>query len=359
MAAASQERQQLQADLSNQERQLEGSRQLVLKMLGEASTLKNQLAQIETQLAGMTRDSERLARDEKNATGELVRLEEIKGEISTKLSTRQMQLQSLGDQRKDVEAALTDHKQQAFDARKVLEEARQEASRLKARKDSLEEIINHRAYTTESVKRLFKAIDKGQASDLKPVGVLADFVEVDTQFEKATEEFLHEELEYVVVKTWTEAQQGVELMRGDLDGRATFLVHPNPETDFHRGAVAMPTVGPETGIIARLSDVLRLTNGLTYAPADLLPRLSRCFLTENREAAQRLALQYPDIYFLLPDGVCYHGYAVSGGKKTSSGPLALKRELREITIQSEKRERDLLETQVRVQRLDAHIHKLS
>ena len=54
-----------------------------------------------------------------------------------------------------------------------------------------------------------------------------------------------------------------------------------------------------------------------------------------------------------------HGYAVSGGKKTSSGPLALKRELREITIQSEKRERDLLETQVRVQRLDAHIHKLS
>jgi len=359
LAAASQERQQLQADLSNQERQLEGSRQLVLKMLGEASTLKNQLAQIETQLAGMTRDSERLARDEKNATGELSRLEEIKGEISTKLSTRQMQLQSLGDQRQEVDAALTDHKQQAGDARKLLEQARQEASRLKARKDSLEEIINHRAYTTESVKRLFKAIDKGQASDLKPVGVLADFVEVDTQFEKATEEFLHEELEYVVVKTWPEAQQGVELMRGDLDGRATFLVHPNPETDFHRGAVAMPSVGPETGIIARLSDVLRLTNGLTHAPADLLPRLSRCFLTENREAAQRLALQYPDIYFLLPDGVCYHGYAVSGGKKTSSGPLALKRELREITIQSENRERDLMETQVRVQRLDAHIQKLS
>ena len=359
LAAASQERQQLQADLSNQERTLEGSRQLVLKLLGEASTLKNQLAQVETQLSGMTRDSERLARDEKTATGELERLEVIKTEISTKLSTRQMQLQSLGDQRKEVEAALTDHKQQAGEARKQLEQARQEASRLKARRDSLEDIISHRAYTTESVKRLFNAIDKGQASDLKPVGVLADFVEVDTQFEKATEEFLHEELEYVVVKTWPEAQQGVELMRGDLDGRATFLVHPDPSNDFHRGTVAMPSVGPETGIIARLSDVLRLTNGLTHAPADLLPRLSRCFLTENREAAQRLALQYPDIYFLLPDGVCYHGYAVSGGKKTSSGPLALKRELREITVQCENRERTLMETQVRVQRLEAHIHTLS
>jgi chromosome segregation protein len=359
LAEATQERQQLQADLSNQERSLEGSRQLVLKMLGEASTLKNQLAQIETHLAGMTRDTERLARDEKSATGELERLEEIKSEISTKLSTRQMQLQSLGDQRKEVEAALADHKQQASEARKQLEEARQEASRLKARKDSLEEIILHRAYTTESVKRLFKAIDKGQASDLKPVGVLADFVEVDTQFEKATEEFLHEELEYVVVHTFPEAQQGVDLMRGDLDGRATFLVHPDPDHDFHRGAVAMPSVGPETGIIARLSDVLRLTNGLTHAPADLLPRLSRCFLTENREAAQRLALQYPDIYFLLPDGVCYHGYAVSGGKKTSSGPLALKRELREITVQCENRERTLMETQVRVERLETQIQRLS
>ena len=359
LAQMTQERQQLQTDLSNQERSLETSRQLVLKMLGESSGLKNQLAQIETQVAGMLRDSERLLRDEKTATAELERLEEIKTEISTKLSTRQMQLQSLGDQRKEVEAALADHKQQAGEARKQLDEARQEASRLKARKDSLEEVIQHRAYTTESVKRLFKAIDQGAASDLKPVGVLADFVEVEPQFEKATEEFLHEELEYVVVKTWPEAQQGVELMRGDLDGRATFLVHPDPERDFHRGAVAMPTVGPETGIIARLSDMMKLTNGLTHAPADLLPRLSRCFLTENREAAQRLALQYPDIYFLLPDGVCYHGYAVSGGKKTSSGPLALKRELREVIGQCENRERVVMETQVRVQRLEAQIQKLS
>jgi chromosome segregation protein len=51
------------------------------------------------------------------------------------------------------------------------------------------------------------------------------------------------------------------------------------------------------------------SNGLTNAPAALLPRLARCFLAEDRAAAQRLALQYPDLYFLLPDGVCYHGHA--------------------------------------------------
>ena len=57
------------------------------------------------------------------------------------------------------------------------------------------------------MKRLFTAVEQGQAQDLKPPGVLADFVEVDTAFEKAAEEFLHEELEYVVVKDWSQADR--------------------------------------------------------------------------------------------------------------------------------------------------------
>ena len=61
-------------------------------------------------------------------------------------------------------------------------------------------MLAHRTYTTESVKRLFAAVEKGKASGVNPLGVLADFVEVDPQFEKPAEEFLHEELEYVVVR---------------------------------------------------------------------------------------------------------------------------------------------------------------
>ena len=66
--------------------------------------------------------------------------------------------------------------------------------------------------------------------------MLADFVEVEPAFEKATEDFLHEELEYVVVQNWSEAERGIDLMRTDLDGRATFLVHPEPEDRWAAGA---------------------------------------------------------------------------------------------------------------------------
>src|SRR5262249_16778349 len=161
--------------------------------------------------------------------------------------------------------------------------------------------------TTESVKRLFTAIEQGQADGFKPAGVLADFVEVtDTFWEKACETFLHEELEFVVVGGWEEAERGVELMFAESDGRATFLVHPEGE--------AVPSNLPdlifEPGVPGRLNSTMRLTNGLAAAPEHLLPRLERCFLATDRASAQRLAIQHPDCYFLLPDGVSYHGYAV-------------------------------------------------
>ena len=71
--------------------------------------------------------------------------------------------------------------------------------------------------------------------DFRPAGVLADFIEVEPAYEKATEDFLHEELEYVVVQNWNEAERGIDIMRTDLDGRATFLVHPEPDESLGRG----------------------------------------------------------------------------------------------------------------------------
>ncbi len=97
---------------------------------------------------------------------------------------------------------------QLGDLRHSVERLRGEYSRVKARQDSLQEVIQHRSYTTETVKRLFSAVERGKSHDVKPVGVLADFLEVDPQLEKATEEFLHEELEYVVVHDWAEASAG-------------------------------------------------------------------------------------------------------------------------------------------------------
>jgi chromosome segregation protein len=354
----SRERDRAQAELRNRESAIEMARQMVLRLLGESSTIKNQLGQMEAYLGSLERDRGRLAKEEQMAAAEVARLESRKAELSEALSSRQMELESTAERKRRVEADLAGRKTALAETRKAHDEMRAEASRLKARKDSLEEILSHHAYTTESVKGLFTACEHGQVSELSPLGVLADFVEVETSYEKAAESFLHDELEYVLVKNWAQAETGIDVMRTDLDGRVTFLVHPEPGDAMAGSAAAEPAIGPETGIVSRLSEVLRMTNGLTRAPAALLPRLLRCFIADDRGSAQRLARQYPDYYFLTSDGVCYHGHAVSGGRQTGSGPLALKRELRELTAQSAARQTALDQAAARLETLDRELHTL-
>ncbi|MGE5568243.1 MAG: chromosome segregation protein SMC [Rhodospirillales bacterium] len=357
LEAKARERDALQASLGERERGLESSRQAVLRLLGEASALRNQLAQIDAYMAALDRDAAKTQKEEQTASADIEWLTASKNELTAKRSARQMELESTADQRRRVESELAARKKELGEARRELEAARAEFSRLKARRDSLEEILSHRAYTTDSVKRLFGAIERGQASELRPLGVLADFVEVEPAYEKAAEEFLHDELEYIVVQDWQQAECGIEVMRSSLEGRATFLVHPEQGTEPAAARPAEPPEGTE-GIAARLSQVLRLTNGFSNTALECLPRVSRCFVVNDRAAAQRLARQYPDLYFLLPDGVCYHGHAVSGGKKTSSGPLALKRELRETMALVQARQKVLDETAARIQNLEREIARL-
>jgi chromosome segregation protein len=346
MQEKNQQREQLQAKLREREKAIESGRQAILRLLGESSTLKNQLTQIDSYLAGTEREAARATKEEQTASAELERLGATRQSLSEAMSQRQLELEAVTGEKRRTEEELVNRKQSAGELRRSLETLRQETSQLRARKQSLEEVLAHRTYTTESVKRLFAALDQGAVEDFRPLGVLADFVEVDPSFEKCVEEFLHDELEYVVVQDWVHANRGVDFLRSDLDGRATFLVHPEPETNGNL-RLPEPTIGPETGIVARLTDALKLTNGLKDRAADLLPRVSLCFVAEDREAARRLASAYPHLYFLLQDGLCYHGQTLSGGRKTASGPLALKREAREVglTLQAKQQQLDEVVTQ--------------
>jgi chromosome segregation protein len=357
MVEINQQREGLQAKLREREKAIETGRQAILRLLGEASTLKNQLAQIDEYLAGIDRETARSKREEETAGAEILRIEEARKKLAEVITQRHLELENVVGERRRTEEELAVRRNGSVELRKQIEGAQNEVSQIRARKESLEQVLAHRTYTTESVKRLFAALEKGKATDLKPLGVLADYVEVDPQFEKPAEEFLHDELEYVVVENWQQAERGLDFIRAELDGRATFLVHPEPN-GVRRAPLPEPAIGPETGIAARMSDSLRLTNGFKDRAVDLLPRVSMCFLAEDRGAAQRLATAYPHLYFLLPDGVCYHGHTVTGGKKSAAGPLAMKREARELATKLQGRQNSLDEMVARQDELRREIQGL-
>jgi chromosome segregation protein len=357
LAAKSAERQQAQNRHLEQERGLEAARQRVLRMLGESATLKNRITHIEAQLAAAARDAARAEEEERHSSGEQERLQQMRAELAERLSAAQDRLQTVSNQRREVELELQANRTQLHENRHTLDRLRSEHSRLKARKDSLAEVIHHRTYTTETVKELFAAADRGAAGEFNPVGVLADFLEVDPQYEKATEEFLHDELEFVVVRNWQEAEQGVELARGELNGRATFLAEHTEDAHERSAELPQPTIFD--GGLTRLTSVLRFTNGLSELPRHLLPRIANCYIAADSSLARRLATQFPHCWFLTSEGSSYHGRAVSGGKESNAGPLALKRELREVTALEQAKHEEMAEAHAVVAALDRRIAQLS
>jgi chromosome segregation protein len=241
-----------QSTLREGEHEQERLRLRVLQLLGESTTLKNQLAKLEEFLAGNERNIARITEERSAAAAELEEMTQARRAIEEQVESRQADLDSLTEQRKEIQSRIEQMREQARLRRDEADRLRNDLSRLRARSESLEEILSHHAYTTEAVKDLFAAVESRPPEGFRPIGILADFVDVDREFEKATEEFLREELEYVVVQSWDEAHAGVGLLRSDLQGYATFLVHPESAVPPEPAAL-----GPETGVTGRLADHVR------------------------------------------------------------------------------------------------------
>ena len=157
MIEKSQTRDQLQARVEQQEKSIEDGRIAVLRLIGETSTLQNQLAQIDEYLAGIERETARVNKEEESAAAEVERLAKARKEISQSMAQRQLEIEEVRGERSRTEEELGARKTAAAELRAQIDTLRTEFSHQQARKTSLEDILSHRAYSTDSVKRLFGA----------------------------------------------------------------------------------------------------------------------------------------------------------------------------------------------------------
>ena len=193
-------------------------------------------------------------------------------------------------------------------------------------------------------------------SGLAPVGVLADFLEVEPRFERVVEDFLRDELNYIVVKSWDAADEGLRLLRSDVDGRATFLVHPeDSQAKFSFILDEAAHCAPPTASIVPLKNTIRVLDGFGKSLEVILPKLRDGYIVPGSDTARGLALENPDAFFLSQTGECFHNVTVTGGKQRAEGPLSMKRELREVLRQLEDLERALREEETRVLTLGREI----
>ena len=235
-----------------------------------------------------------------------------------------------------------------------LKQTREALSAERARHSSVEQILSERAYTADAVQKLFNAGGETETRGFHAVGLLADYAEVQEQYEGAIEQFLRDELEYVVVESFDQARAGVSLLRDEMGGRATFFVDSlsklNIQTPEADGSLPMAA-----GVIARLDRLVDFRDPLGPAAKHFLTRLRTAYLVETGAAAETLAHENPHSYYLTLDGTCYHGRMVSGGRQGDAGPLALKRELRQHEAEAVRLDRVAQEQQEELTRIEMAI----
>jgi chromosome segregation protein len=307
------------------ERELEAARRQAMHLLTLAGNARNHTTQGEESLAALEREAERLHAELGQAQNEQENLAVETAQARARHESAQEVLRELGARINNLRETLQARRAEEGAQRAQSNKLRGDQAAVIGRRDSLQALIRNHSYSTDSVRKLLKPGSLGDG--MAPVGTLADFLEVSGAHEAVVDEFLREELNYVVVENWGAAEKGVRLLKTS-DGRATFLIHSDAQGvlwDENAGAVNEP------GVVA-LRDAIKVLNGFGRSLEGILPKLRHSYLVDGSAQAQTLAVRYPHAYFLTPEGECFHNATVTGGKPASEGPLALKRELRDAEI---------------------------
>jgi chromosome segregation protein len=335
------------------ERELEASRHRVMHLLTLAGNARNQMAQGEESLAALEREAERLQAEIGQARKEQEKLNAENAQSRLRFESAAETLRRLEGEIAALRETLQARRSEENAQRARANQLRSEQATVAGRRESLEALIRNHGYSTDTVRRLLKpgALAPGMA----PVGTLADFLEVSGAHEAVVDEFLREELNYLVVESWVAAEEGVRLLKSGVDGRATFLIHPPAEggpLEESNDSISAPGLTP-------LKDSIRVLNGFGRSLEAILPKLKYGYLVENSSEAQRLTTRHPCAFFLTPEGECFHNATVTGGKPASEGPLALKRELRETESRQAKLEIGVAQAEAEAAALTQSIEELT
>ena len=346
------------------EQQSEQNRRSSMQLMQRISQTRNDEAQAAAALAGLEREAERLVSESDIARQELETLGLQRGQVALSFESvteRLKRLESeIAELRLQVEISRTEESQ----SKRRGDQLRGEVATLNGRRDSLEALIKEHSYSTDTVRNIFKTDTyKQNTNGMAAVGTLADFLEVDGKYESVVDEFLRDELNYIVVKSWDAADAGMHLLQTDVSGRATFLVHPNDAQANFAFAEGMQSAA-QTNIqglegVVPLKECVRVLDGFGKSLEVILPKLREGFVAPDSYTARSLALSNPQAFFLSPSGETFHNVTVTGGRPRAQGPLALKRELAEVQQKVEKAEHDLAQTDLHTAELQHQIAALN
>jgi chromosome segregation protein len=357
------------ARLRQAEDSIEHLRQRLLTEIGITERLKNLIVGLEDSLrrvglkqSNLLAEMERACARRDEALGHYTR---VGGEVQADLA----RLTDLGQAIAERAASLEAIGKEATEIRSQLEVVHAERTASDHRLASLEDLDAHHAYYSDAVQHV---LSPEQAARINALGTLADFVEVEPQYERLIESLFGRELQCVLVPTIDDALAGVDSLKAEELGRGAFLVvglhggEGDPEkdeggrrkaeedasTDSDSSFILHPSsfilrLPSDTGDespqrfeleVLRSIDLLGLRPEIKTVVERAFPEKCAAAVVPDIEAALQLSIENPSRVYVTMDGeqVVNGRLIVTGAQAGKKGTslLGLKREIKQLRAQT-------------------------
>src|SRR3989475_3703572 len=222
---------------STEDGAIEHLREQQFEAVGREARIRNEVASRTETIARIEAQIDRLQREEAEAREETAALEEHLKGAREEYRGQQTGFGELKTQLAEAEEAYSHYKLEHANATKAAAEAKAHEQSIRNRLQTIGDLALQRAYSTESVQQFFNAV---RGLDWEPLGILADFLEVDAEYESLVEDFLRWKLQYVVVQDRDQAQRALDLVRNISKGHLDCFVlngntSPEPLTPIEGG----------------------------------------------------------------------------------------------------------------------------
>ena len=302
------------------EMELESAREAQVTVLSRMAALQNARESVSGNAERAAADLLKLETEIEELERESVRVAELRDGAQRRQEESGALAAQLSGQRADALARAGDSRQAADTLGREAEAAQSERDGLAGRLSSLEEIVATHAAFDEGVRALLAG-----PNGIEVLGVVADAVETDSQFERAVEALFGDRLQAVLVPDASHALRGIGWLEESGAGRGTFLPLASARTR-HECATLRDVARVEPGARGLIADLFRVSGPHAEAIRGSLPD---ALVVESLEQALDIVSRRGPVSCVTLAGETLRGSMVEGGRAVK-GLLAPRREIKEV-----------------------------
>ena len=308
------------AELNNT---IETNKNVIISMLNERATIKADITKYDTMLEqAKIHRAEVQSRLLRAKSEEKEQEEELK-DLYKELNDITASILKTDQEREVLEEQVAQFKTELEESDRKLSEAQIAYHKEKSRLDAMKNIAERYDGYGGSIRRVMEQKENNKGI----IGVVADIISVDKEYETAVETALGGNIQNIVTEDEAVAKKMIRMLKDTKGGRATFM----PLTSVKdRGEFDKPSVRDEKGFIGMASELVHADKRYSDVVSQLLGAIIVADHVDNALAMARKYNYLLRIVTLEGEYLTPGGSLAGGAFKNASNLLGRKREIEEL-----------------------------